>query len=729
MKFWEIYRVLRKRKWMLLFLVLVSGLSVFVATMGNKKQYVATSQILPSDAALYRPLLPDNRTDGQGGRPDSAASRGGQLPNLMSLITSRTVAERTVQSLGIRVSPDAFRSQILVDTAPNPAAVSRVDRGTDVVRISVVDVDPGLAVRAANTVASVFQLYYQEISHQEASSNRHFLETQLEASVRKLDVAADDLARFKSANGITSLPEETSAAVSQLTQAKAQRDAALAMYAETQAKLNRVEQQIRTVSPTRVTVEGTTNTAMVKQLETQVATLTGQMNEAKAKYSDEHPAVITLRQALNESQRQLRVEKGKVNLNSNVAPNPAYEALLQQRVSLQSERDGYSARVSELASAVGRTAAVLKPGTDVRLARLQQEFTDAQASYSSIKTQMDQARLNERETTQTGAIRIVDNAVGVDEVGRGKLLYIVLAMVLSLVVGVALSLAVDALDNRIRTDADLEGLLALPVTGLVPKMLGQSSPALSKVTYLDPLSPASEAYKFLRTDLLLTNSDEPTNVIMVATAKPGQGGTTTAANLAISLALDGKRVVLVDADMRRPQLHTVFKIANEVGLSNVLSGEKDLDEVLTATEIPNLFLMPAGPTPINPSELLGSSRMVKIIDALRESADFVLFDTPSAVAFTDSVVLSRVMDGVLLVVRANQVARGAELQVKSLLNKARARIIGVVLNDVDPEGVDSAYYHSHYYPNVRPSASLALGYSPAKMPELEQGVQTDSTKS
>lgn len=698
-------------------LVAATAASTLLATASRKPTFMAASRILPSDAALYRPILADPRVDGTEPRPPAAAR--GQLPNLMSLIKSRTVAERTVQALNLNVSPDEFRNRVQVETEVNPASGSRTDRSTDVVQISVYDNNPQQAVKLANTVAAVFANYYQEVSHQEAIANAAFLETQLDSAKRKLDEASQGLASFKQTHGITSLPEETTAAVSQLGEARRERDMALAEYAQAQAKLNRVNQQLRSIDPNRVTLSGTTDTPMVQQLEIQVATLTTQLNEARARYYEAHPTVEKLRDALTNAQSQLRAERNKVSMKRNVASNPAYETLIQQKIALQAERDGYAARVSQLSAAVGRTASGLKPGADVKLAMLQQEFMDAQTSYSSIKNQLGQARINERETTGTGAIRLVDKAAEAWKVGRSRISYLILSVFLSLFAGIAIALGLESLDNRIRTDTDLEKLLALPVTGLVPRMMGQPMAALPKVTYVDPLSPLSEAYKFIRTDLLLSANDEPTNVVMVATAKPGQGGTTTAANLAISLALDGKRVVLVDADMRRPQLHSIFKTLNDQGLSNVLTGEKDPDEVMVATEIPNLFLMPAGPTPINPSELIGSSRMVNMIEALRCSADFVLFDTPSAIAFTDSVVLSRFMDGVLLVVRAGQVARGAELQVKNLLNKANARIVGLVLNDVQPESVDSYYYHSHYYPNTRPAGLAIAGRAGGGLPALD----------
>lgn len=699
MKFWELYRIVSRRRWVVLGIVLVTLVAIYLNTMGEQSYYQARVQMMPSDTALYRPIMPSPSASAQtaaGGQQTSS-----QMPNLMSLVKSRSVAERTIHVAGLKESPDSLVNRISVTTAVNPGAQSRNDVGTDIIEVAVMDANPLRAVRTVNALSHVFASFYQEISHQEASDNRIFLESELGRTQHELETASGRLSDYKSRNRLTSVGDATSGASADMRQAMAQRDSARAALAEAQAKLRDVEGQLRRVGPTRTVEEGTSNTPMVQELETQLAQLTRQLNDARAKYEETHPQVVGLKDSISQVQTRLDQERGKLRTSVTMVRNPIYEALLQQRSQLAAERDGLAAKASQLDAAAARASGQLRPGSDVELMRLESEFQAAQASFNNLQSQLNQSRINEKETTSTGAIRIIDEAVRAEgPMGTNRLAYLMFGALLSLFVGIGLAVTLDSVDNRLKTTVDVEEMLGIPVTTLIPRALGPGNSALARVTYTDPLSPIAEAYRFLRTDLLLCAETTCSKTVMVATAKPGQGGTITAANLGISLAMDGKRVVLVDADMRRPSLHRIFKVPNDYGLSNALSNEKDLEDVIFSTEIENLLLIPGGPEPSNPSELLGSDRMKMLTAKLAEHADFVLFDTPSAIAFTDAVVLSRVVDGVILVVRAHQVPRGAELQVRNLLNKAKANILGVVLNDVQPEMVDSYYYHSHYYPDV-----------------------------
>lgn len=707
MKFWEFYRIVSRRRWIVAGLVGVTLVGIYISTLDDKPYYVATVQIMPSDAALYRPILPSPGSSLAG---DEANRRtDSQLPNLLSLIKSRRVAERAIRVADLRDTPDALLKRVGVGTVVNPGARSRQEIGTDIIEIQVKDKSPTQAVRTVNCLAHVFASFYQEISHQEAIDNRQFLESELVRAKREVERAAGDLKDFKEKNRITSATDATDSAMAELRGAIGARDAASVALAEAQAKLNEVDGQLRATGPTRTVEEGTSDTPMVQELEAQLAQLTRELNDARAKYEEVHPQVVALKESLEQVRGKLNEERGKLKTSVSLVRNPVYESLLQERSRLAYERDGLAAKVSKLNAVVARISGSVRPGTDVNLSRLESAFQTAQANYSNLQSQLNQARLSEKETTATGAIRIVDEAVNADgPIGINRLSYLLFGAMLSLVIGIGLAVTLESLDNRIRTDLDVERMLGLPVTARIPRSVDSSISGLARVTYMDPLSPVSEAYRFLRTDLLLSTELTGAKSIMVATAKPGQGGTSTVANLAISLALDGKRVVLVDADMRRPSLHRIFKLTNDFGLSNVLSNEKDLEEVIFSTEVDNLLIIPGGPIPSNPAELLGSGRMQALVQKLAEHADYVLFDTPSAIAFTDAVVLSRIVDGVVLVVRAQQVPRGAELQVRELLNKANASILGVVLNDVQPEMVDSCYYHSHYYADARSEADKAL---------------------
>lgn len=684
---------------MVLGIIAVTLIAIYLTTSRDKPYYRASVQIMPSETAINSPILPSPSSS--IANPLTGRVTNNQLPNLMSLIKSRKVAERTIQAADIKDTPDRLIDRIEVGTADNPGARTRQDSGTDIIVITVDDNEPKHAIRTVNALATVFSNFYQELSHQEAMENLTFLESELGRAQRTLDESADHLRKFKETNRVTSDSDATGTASAALKQAMADSDTAHAALAEAQAKLNRIDQQLRKLGPTRTVMEGTSNTAMVQQLEAQLADFTRQLNDAKAKYEDGHPKVIALKESIQQVSSRLHQEEGKIQRNIQVIRNPIYEELSQERAKLAYEKDGLAAKASQIDSFVARANHDFKPGTDVTLMTLESDFQRAQQHFTNLQTQVSQSRINVKETTASGAIRVIDEAKQAEgPVGTNKKMFFILGTLMSLVIAIGLAVTLDALDNRIKTNLDLENLLDLPVTALIPSAGNRADTTLARITYTDPLSPIAEAYRFLRTDVLLSSQITGVKSIMVATAKPGQGGTNTVSNLAISLALDGKRVVVVDADMRRPTLHRFFKTDNSVGLSNILSNEKDFEEAIFSTEVENLLIIPAGPAPNNPSELLGSRRMHSLVQWLTEHADFVLVDTPSAIAFTDAVVLSQVLDGVLLVVRAQQVSRGAELQVRNLLNKANAKILGVVLNDVSPESVDSYYYHSHYYPDV-----------------------------
>ncbi len=358
---------------------------------------------------------------------------------------------------------------------------------------------------------------------------------------------------------------------------------------------------------------------------------------------------------------------------------------------------------TRLASAEGdlkrEQARVAKlPAVQFKLYDLKSEAKRTQDAFNAYDAQLRTYDLHQIDQNTAGLVNIA-GAAAIAPLGtsRSPVTLATYGLVLALVFSVALVVAMDALDNSVRSTLDVEKLLGLPVAGVIPAQLPDPNRA-PRITYLDPLSPVAEAYRLLRTDLLFTAEEHPFKSLMTATGKPGQGSTTTICNLAIALAQAGKRVILVDADLRRPRLHSIFGTTNDAGLTSLLQDEAELEEALKATEVDNLLLLPSGPLPLNPSELLQSPKMRAVHERLKSHTDYVLFDSPSAVAFSDASVLASFVDAVLLVVRANNVPRGSELLVKQMLTRARANILGVVLNGVSPDHVDSVHYHYHYYP-------------------------------
>ncbi len=219
------------------------------------------------------------------------------------------------------------------------------------------------------------------------------------------------------------------------------------------------------------------------------------------------------------------------------------------------------------------------------------------------------------------------------------------------------------------------------------------SPKPDLITLTDPRSPAAEAYRTLRTNLTFAGLDKPIETLVVTSAAPGEGKSTTLANLAVTMAQGERRTILVDADLRRPSLHEIFEASNSRGLTTMFVEQEALeDPPLVESGVENLLLLPSGPLPPNPADLLGSHRMEEVIGVLRERADLVLFDAPPVIAVTDAAVLGTKVDGVLLVVRAGHTRREHAQRAKELLERVRVRVIGAVLTNAPVDITLGGYY-------------------------------------
>jgi succinoglycan biosynthesis transport protein ExoP len=241
-------------------------------------------------------------------------------------------------------------------------------------------------------------------------------------------------------------------------------------------------------------------------------------------------------------------------------------------------------------------------------------------------------------------------------------------------------------------------------------VIASSKEAVELITQARPQSPMSESYRALRTSLLLSNLGSPPKVIMVTSALPQEGKSTTSTNTAIVLAQKGVRVLLIDADLRRPSIHKILGMGPRSGLSNVLTGSTTLEKAITQTSIlPNLFILPAGTPPPNPAELLASSNMRDMLTELRDQFDHIVVDTPPSLSVTDAVVLSQRADAVVLVIRSGQTTKQSLRRARDLLAQVNAKVVGVLLNAVDLSSPDYYYYYEYqgkyaqYYQD--PSAS------------------------
>ena len=378
-------------------------------------------------------------------------------------------------------------------------------------------------------------------------------------------------------------------------------------------------------------------------------------------------------------------------LQSPSAADPEKEAerqfILTQIEELKQNIKDAAAEIRQLDSVItGATSARQIQDARTRQSALQTQITTWQATYADLLSNLQEGTPNflsvmepAQLPTQPVGPRIADN--------------VLLAAAIGLALSGSAAFLLEYLDDTLKTSEDVRSHLNMTVLGAIYRIQGKEYPN-KLITLKHPRSPTSEAYRVLRTNLQFSAIEHPLRTLMVTSSNPLEGKSVTAANLAAIMAQAGKRVALVDADMRRPTQHHIFEMSNSVGLTTaLLDANADLAFVLRPTQIENLKLMTSGPLPPNPSELLGSKRMGKLIEVLLEHADIVIFDAPPLMAVADPTVMAARVDGTLLVVCAGKTRRAMAKRSMEALAAAGAYVPGVVLNRLAARGV--GYYH--YY--------------------------------
>jgi succinoglycan biosynthesis transport protein ExoP len=272
------------------------------------------------------------------------------------------------------------------------------------------------------------------------------------------------------------------------------------------------------------------------------------------------------------------------------------------------------------------------------------------------------------------------------------------ALVLGIVVGCLLAFLRDWLDQRLRSADEIKQVMQIPILGVVPHIVGARTPSQRGMQlHLDPMSDVAEAYRTIRTGVYFGTPGGAAKTILVTSPAPGDGKTTLASNLAVAMAQAGNRIILVDADFRKPMQHKIFQLTKGIGISSVLAGNLTLEEAIQETVVPNLSVLPCGPIPANPSEILNSQSFADVLDHLVEAYDHVIIDSPPVLPVTDARILAAGADATILAVRAEKSTRKASVYARDTLAAVGARLLGVVVNDVPRRKGIYGYYYSDSY--------------------------------
>ncbi len=688
MEFWTYYRILRRRRWLILGLALGVAVAAALLERPRPAEFVAT-------ATLTTAPPEDQRVSDfvAGTRRDRSAEQ--QRALAVDLLRSLTVAERVIRGLGLSLTPVQLVDRIRVQRDP----------GSDLIRVSATGSSEQEAVRLVNAVAETASAFHREINRRGVTLAREFVEKLVADMETSLRQAEEELWRFRNLRRLyTRVPDRVNA-MGALEDEVTRIDLSLR---ELETELSLVREQIQRhlasrpqpapsppVVPFRATgtvmLDGT-RLAILQAAERTYFARAGDVVEGFRVVAVE-PDAVTVRQGEFEhrfpidpaSLSPLPSPSPQVVPPARVAqPDPTYERLIQAQMNLETRRLVLLARreaLRQLSRSIQQEIPI-RSRYELEEARLERNVQILQQQYTTLQQRLMDIRVREQEFQAVGTLTVVElarMAHRTSPLGNRPMRGLAGAL-LGLVGGVGLVLFAEYTDNRLKTPEQAERLLGLPALGAIPKH--------------NP--PFDEGYRMLRASLFSANGANPPKVLAVTSTKPREGTSTVVMNLARACADMGDRTVVVDAMLRRPAMHRLLGVQNGRGLVEVLLGSARVEEVLVQVE-PNLWLLPAGGSVPDPGRLLNPRQLDPLLRQLRDRADVVLVDVASAGAFADAYTLGPLCDGVLLVVEAGRPPRGIEELVRVQLHRTGAKLVGVVVNKVSPEHVDTYFYHHQFF--------------------------------
>ena len=547
-------------------------------------------------------------------------------------------------------------------------------RGSHLVDVTFTAQNAKFAATAANALVDEYVDQNLQVKLQSTGGMLDWLERELAGQQKKVEESERALAQYRERENALSLDEKQNIVLSRLNQLNDAATRARTTRVQKESLYNQVKSISAGAAPDAIPIIAQNQT--VQNAKGKLATLQADRVRLLDRYGEKHPQVVQVNNGLADAQRQYDLAvTGAVQSVRN-----EYEAAIIEERSLSQNLEGAKAEATDLNR------------KGIGYGVMEREAKSNREVYQSLLTREKELRVS--ANSRTNNVRVIDHAetprAPVTPGGRRTLLISVLT---GLVLSVAVALGLDYMNDTIKTPEDVTRRLKLPFLGLVPSVRGDKHPLLASSHVPHDFG---ESFRALRTSLISKYPGEGTKIIVVTSAQPLEGKTTTAANIAMALAYGGSRVLLIDADMRRPGLHRPLRLTNERGLSQVLIGQARVRDVIQRTVDPNLLAITAGRTPPNPSELLSSERMKTLLTNLAHGPfDWIIVDTPPVLAVTDAVILAPMVSGVTFVVGAEMTRRRLAERAIETVMQSRPRYAAVVLNKVD--FAKNKYYYSRYY--------------------------------
>src|SRR6056297_980114 len=720
----EYWRILVKRKWIVASVLAIITVATLLSTILMIPVYrsTATVQITPPNSQILE--YADFSSEGTG-----YLAQQQFYTTQYEILRSRDLAESVVRTEGVEDHPELtgeIRQRSLIgELRALPGAIKRAFspsrtasieplsaedrrerairiaasklrsrisvtpiRNSNLVRLSVSAFDSEFAARMANAVVEEYIRATMQRRFQAGNQAREFLQDELAEMRIQLERADQALLDFAQRNQVADLDQRVEMATSTLN--------------DLNKRLSDVETELVTLGSYKTMIERgqaadinmVNESAEIRALRQQRAQMATEYASLSQRFKEDYPTLVELRNQMDTISDQIAEER-----------TLAIRGILSRFNSLTAEAESLRDAIETRESSI---LALNQQGVQYNI--LKRDFETNRELYDGLLQRMKE--IGVAAGVQENNIAVIDEALPPGgpfkpDLGRNM----VLAIAVGLIAGVGLALILEFFDSTIRRTEDIEALTGRPVLGLVPmvkaKQMRADNPAMhlpdravGHYSAKHPKSSVSEAFRSLRTSLMFSTPEGMPKTILVTSPGPGAGKTTTAINLATVMAQNGSRVLLVDADLRKPRLHRDFGKPQSPGLTNRIAGtqsEGNETASIFSTDVEGLFVMPSGNQAPNPAELLSSERMTKIIAMNARAFDHVIIDTAPILGLADSMVLSRLVDGVIVVTSAGKTSKDSIKTSMRRLMQVRAPLLGVVLNAVDLDSPDYAYYSAYYY--------------------------------
>jgi capsular exopolysaccharide synthesis family protein len=686
-------RVVLRRKWLILlvFAVAVGGSTLFT----TRQPRVYASQISLIIEAKEPRFLDNQIQDVNNDTGGYYWANREYLETQYKIIQSRAVSQRVVEKLGLGSDPSFLGLSKVADEKQRADLMARIDavailqakikvepvKESRVSLIKIEDSEPNRAALLANEVA---QAYSDEILAQRlkltenASKWLDERRDSLSDAARSSELAlysyrkqADILALDDRASLVSNKLQETGKALTESQLRIAALKARVSAIHAVQSQQGADDRLWAEALP------AARESQQLNKIKDRVFTLRNECTDLSSRYLEDHPKLLECREKLGSAERDFARELGNIV----IATEAELKEAVEKERNLRGLFEGAKAEAFEL------------EGKKVELDKYKQDADNAKRQYDSVYKRLKDIELS--GLLRTSNVRVLDAArPQLAPVRPNVPQGVLMGVIGGLVLGLGLALLLEFLDSSVSSQSEIEERLGLTFLGFVPSIPAVATNTPDLHIHREPKSLIAECMRAIRTNVLFMSPDKPFKRMLVTSSGPQEGKSTTTINLGIAMAQSGNRVLIIDTDMRRPRLHKAFGVSNEVGVSSLVVGDSKLDDAVKTTEVPGLFVMPCGPIPPNPAELLHTQAFADLLAKLGERFDRILLDSPPVGAVADAVVLATLVDGVVMVLKAGKTNRDVAQRTVRALRDVKAPIYGAVLNDVD---LERSKYGDYYY--------------------------------